>query len=73
MAHKRKISDFESNRGAPESGGDHLLLHRGSVLLDIAGVIQAVPVAIGIKTGLAVLCDEPPGRSEARPNRSCSG
>lgn len=39
----------------------------GGVLFGAPGVIMAVPVALGVKTCLAVLYDEPPRRNEAKP------
>jgi predicted PurR-regulated permease PerM len=44
----------------------------GWVLFGIAGVIMAVPVAIGIKTCLAVLYDEPLDATKPSRNRNCS-
>jgi len=38
----------------------------GGVLFGIAGVIMAVPVALGIKTCLAALYDEPLGRNDTK-------
>jgi predicted PurR-regulated permease PerM len=39
----------------------------GGMLFGIAGVTMAVPVALAIKTWLAVLYDEPLGRNETKP------
>jgi predicted PurR-regulated permease PerM len=39
----------------------------GAMLFGIAGVLVAVPVAVGIKTCLAVLYEEPLRRDETKP------
>jgi predicted PurR-regulated permease PerM len=44
----------------------------GAALFGIAGVIIAVPVAVGIKTCLAVLYGEPPPREQPSLNRACN-
>jgi predicted PurR-regulated permease PerM len=39
----------------------------GGVLFGIVGVIMAVPIALGVKTCLAVLYDDPPRPNGAKP------